>query len=237
MSNGLEFNFRRAHRGGVENEQMDQLKSCVSDVQLSSGDDSWCWNLETDGIFSVASIRKAITSSICIVEGDPTRWCKLVPIKVNLLAWRIGGDNLPTRFNMSLRGLDIQSMDCPVCKERAETTNHLFFSCSFAGELIRKTMNWWDFPITNFDSWNSWKSWLDGLKFNREMKDYVEATFLVLWWSIWNFRNKLIFTSKKVFRSDVFNSMVSQAYLWCNHRGRRKLDWSFWIRNPKYALM
>nr|GEY69012.1 60S ribosomal protein L34 [Tanacetum cinerariifolium] len=36
------------------------------------------------------------------------------PVKVNILAWRIRLNKLPTRHNMSLRGLDIPSISCPM---------------------------------------------------------------------------------------------------------------------------
>ncbi|GJW58690.1 RNA-directed DNA polymerase, eukaryota, reverse transcriptase zinc-binding domain protein [Tanacetum coccineum] len=44
-----------------------------------------------------------------------TRWIKAVPIKVNVLAWKIKLDNLPTRLNISRRGMDIDSILCPTC--------------------------------------------------------------------------------------------------------------------------
>ncbi|GJT59199.1 hypothetical protein Tco_1002732 [Tanacetum coccineum] len=36
--------------------------------------------------------------------GMETRWIKCVPIKINVLAWKIWRDALPTRFNISRRG-------------------------------------------------------------------------------------------------------------------------------------
>ncbi|GKB43819.1 RNA-directed DNA polymerase, eukaryota [Tanacetum coccineum] len=36
-------------------------------------------------------------------------------------------DALPTRFNISRRGIDIQDMSCPICDNAIESTDHLFF--------------------------------------------------------------------------------------------------------------
>nr|GEY59961.1 reverse transcriptase domain, reverse transcriptase zinc-binding domain protein [Tanacetum cinerariifolium] len=66
------------------------------------------------GIFLVLSARIHADEGLCIMEGPHTRWSKLVPIKVNILAWRIQLNKLPTRHNMSLRGLDIPSISCLV---------------------------------------------------------------------------------------------------------------------------
>nr|GEZ56975.1 RNA-directed DNA polymerase, eukaryota [Tanacetum cinerariifolium] len=45
----------------------------------------------------------------------PTRWIKNIPIKINIFAWKLYLDKLPTRLNISLRGLDIPSFICPLC--------------------------------------------------------------------------------------------------------------------------
>ncbi|GJY39524.1 RNA-directed DNA polymerase, eukaryota, partial [Tanacetum coccineum] len=56
-----------------------------------------------------------------------TRWIKAVPIKVNIHAWKVRMDCLPTRLNISRRGIDIPSILCPVCGSVTESSSHLFF--------------------------------------------------------------------------------------------------------------
>ena len=111
FQNGVTSSFRRMPRGGAESVQMEELTNMVNSVTLPEGLDRWSWSLVGDGEFSVASARKHIDESLYLLEGTPTRWSKLVPIKVNILAWRIALNKLPSRFNMSLRGLKIPSME------------------------------------------------------------------------------------------------------------------------------
>ncbi|GJY50806.1 RNA-directed DNA polymerase, eukaryota [Tanacetum coccineum] len=47
------------------------------------------------------------------------------PIKVNILAWKVCLDKLPTRLNLSLRGIDIPSIICPNCGLAGESCSHL----------------------------------------------------------------------------------------------------------------
>ncbi|GJZ70539.1 RNA-directed DNA polymerase, eukaryota [Tanacetum coccineum] len=68
----------------------------------------------------------------------PTRWVKFIPIKINIFAWRVSLDELPTRLNLSLRGLDIPSIICPLCSIAVESTSHLLFSCQLARQLMLK---------------------------------------------------------------------------------------------------
>ncbi|GJR76612.1 hypothetical protein Tco_0088977 [Tanacetum coccineum] len=56
----LDSSFCRVPRGGVEQEQFDDLSVLVHDVTLVPMSDRWNWALESSGEFSVASVRKMI---------------------------------------------------------------------------------------------------------------------------------------------------------------------------------
>ncbi|GJS86962.1 RNA-directed DNA polymerase, eukaryota, reverse transcriptase zinc-binding domain protein [Tanacetum coccineum] len=123
------FVFVRAPRGGVEQEQFDEIVALVNDVILAPISDRWTWTLESSGDFSVASVRKLIDDKSIPVVDYKTRWIKYVPIKVNVHAWKVKSDSLLTRFNISRRGIYIDSIMCAICDKGAETSSHLFFSC------------------------------------------------------------------------------------------------------------
>ncbi|GJU50043.1 hypothetical protein Tco_1219598 [Tanacetum coccineum] len=50
------------------------------------------------GEFSVASIRRFIDDQRLLTVDSKTLWIKSVPIKVNILAWKIKLEALPTRY-------------------------------------------------------------------------------------------------------------------------------------------
>ncbi|GJS09365.1 zinc knuckle CX2CX4HX4C containing protein [Tanacetum coccineum] len=81
-------------------------------------------------------------------------FCLVVPIKVNIMAWRVLLDNLPTRFNLSSRGLEIPSLSCPLCNVSVESTSHIFFSYSLARQLWNKVFRWWDIDALDFLSYD-----------------------------------------------------------------------------------
>ncbi|GJV34311.1 RNA-directed DNA polymerase, eukaryota, reverse transcriptase zinc-binding domain protein [Tanacetum coccineum] len=87
----------------------------------------------------IDNIRLAVVSS-------KTQWIKSVPIKVNIIAWKVKLDALPTRLNISRRGIAINSILCPICDSGVESSNHLFFMCNLALQLSRKISHWWDIP-------------------------------------------------------------------------------------------
>ncbi|GKA67646.1 hypothetical protein Tco_0767563 [Tanacetum coccineum] len=113
-SASLDASFRRKPRGGAEEEQFMILVSITSHVLLPQTIDRWSWTLEGSGNFTVSSVRRYIDDEILPKSDVPTRWVKMIPIKTNILAWNISLDRLPTRFNLSARGLEIQSILCEV---------------------------------------------------------------------------------------------------------------------------
>ncbi|GJR82661.1 RNA-directed DNA polymerase, eukaryota, reverse transcriptase zinc-binding domain protein [Tanacetum coccineum] len=128
---------------GVESSQMEDLHQITHFVELTSKPNCWVWSLNPSGLFSVASARKFIKEQLSICSGTPTRRSKLVPIKVNILAWRLALDKLPTRLTMSLRGLELPSIHCPVCNSNVESTSYLFFACNVARDISSNILMWW----------------------------------------------------------------------------------------------
>ncbi|GJR99791.1 RNA-directed DNA polymerase, eukaryota, reverse transcriptase zinc-binding domain protein [Tanacetum coccineum] len=85
----LSHSFHRMPRGGVDQENYGLLCSKVADL---------------------------VPPKFIRLDAEvSTRWLRVVPIKVNVHAWRVCLDKLPTRANLSLRGMDIPSIACPLC--------------------------------------------------------------------------------------------------------------------------
>nr|GEW75572.1 RNA-directed DNA polymerase, eukaryota, reverse transcriptase zinc-binding domain protein [Tanacetum cinerariifolium] len=85
----------------LENEKEVTVSSKLNALNLE-----WVWSLENSGEFTVAFTRKLIDEVRLLKISDMTRWVKCVPIKVNILAWKIRSDALPTRINISKRQKD-----------------------------------------------------------------------------------------------------------------------------------
>ncbi|GJS88712.1 RNA-directed DNA polymerase, eukaryota, reverse transcriptase zinc-binding domain protein [Tanacetum coccineum] len=131
----LVHSFRRMPRGDVEQDHYDSLCLKVADLVLPNMSDRWSWSLEGSCEFSVKSSRILIDEKILPKAEVPTRWINVVPIKVNIHAWRVCLDKLPARVNLSLRGVDIPSIFCPLCNTAMESTSHIFFSCPLTRQV------------------------------------------------------------------------------------------------------
>nr|GEX65261.1 RNA-directed DNA polymerase, eukaryota [Tanacetum cinerariifolium] len=130
--------FRRPPRGGVEEEQLLGLIDNIDSVILYNSNDRCVWSLEYSGEFSIKTARSHIDDFFLPSVGDPTRWIKIIPIKINIFAWKVRLDRLPTRINLSLRGIDLPSIICPICCCTGETCSHLLFTCNVARQILCK---------------------------------------------------------------------------------------------------
>ena len=71
----------------------------ISGQQLQDYPDSFVWNLDAEGVFSVGTTRKFIDDNNMIHALTATRWSKFVPRRANILIWRLRLDRLPLRFS------------------------------------------------------------------------------------------------------------------------------------------
>ncbi|GKB60954.1 putative RNA-directed DNA polymerase, partial [Tanacetum coccineum] len=154
----------------------EKLKLCLSNVE-----DRWSWSLSGHGEFSVKSAREVIYKHVLITSSTPTRWSKVLPIKLNVFMWCMLLNKLPTRSNLAIRGLDVPCSLCLNCRMGVETRDHLFFVCPMALDLFRLLGRWWNIKIPILlDS-----STCNSLRLNSLQKLVLEASFSSLWWHIW----------------------------------------------------
>nr|GEV21274.1 RNA-directed DNA polymerase, eukaryota [Tanacetum cinerariifolium] len=169
----------------------------------------WVWSLESSGEFSVASVRKVIDEKRLSNVNTMTRLIKCVPIKVNVLAWKIKIGALPTRLNISRRGIDINSILCPICDCGVESSCHSFFSCSLARQVARKISLWWDVTYVDVNSYVELVTWMMSLRLTSKLNLMLEGVFYAMWWYLWSYRNKLLFETKAPLKAVIFDDETS----------------------------
>nr|GEX17063.1 RNA-directed DNA polymerase, eukaryota, reverse transcriptase zinc-binding domain protein [Tanacetum cinerariifolium] len=125
--------------------------------------------------FSVKSSRILIDNTILPKAEVPTRWLRVVPIKVTVHAWRVCLDKLPTRANLSLRGIDIPLIACPICNSAVESSSHIFFVCPLARQVWTKVLIWWELEDVAFNSYNEWLNWIVNIRLHKQLQMFLEV--------------------------------------------------------------
>nr|GEW28263.1 RNA-directed DNA polymerase, eukaryota, reverse transcriptase zinc-binding domain protein [Tanacetum cinerariifolium] len=171
---GLGSSFRRAPRGGLESFQLSGLIYKVGDIRLVNKSDRWICDLESSGSFSVASVRKEIDLMRLDEVSSQTRWIKEVPIKLNVLAWKVKLVALPSRLNISRRGMDINNIICPTCDGDVESSRQIFFACHVAKNSFRKICLWWNVNFIEISSYEEWLIWMTSIRVSAKRKKVLE---------------------------------------------------------------
>ncbi|GJW42122.1 RNA-directed DNA polymerase, eukaryota [Tanacetum coccineum] len=232
MNTSISSSFRRHVRGGVESQQLDQLSLLLDTVILSNMDDRWFWDLNGDGVFQVKDVRSMLDEAFLPKMEVPTRWIKSIPIKVNVFAWKLYLDRLPTRSNLSRRNVSLPSLACPLCDHVLEDSSHLFFGCSVAKDIQKLICRWWNLDVHPYESYEDWLSWFKSIRLGSKTKEVLEGVFYVSWWSLWNFRNQFLFASPIPRKDAIFDNIVLRSFYWCVARCNRTLNWVSWLQHP-----
>ncbi|GJR61150.1 RNA-directed DNA polymerase, eukaryota [Tanacetum coccineum] len=218
-------------------ESFNLLCQLVRGLVLSNIEDRWSWSLEGSGLFSVKSSRAYIDDLLLPKADAATRWIRILPIKINVFAWKVCLDALPTRCNMSLRGIDIPSILCPLCNRAVENSDHIFFSCSMVRKVWRRLLTWWELDVSSFHSYNEWISWLSSIRLPKLLKVFLEGSCYVMWWLVWKFRNRLLFSDPTSKPDSLFDDVVQMSFLWMNSRSKSRLNWISWLKSPMCIIL
>ncbi|GKC23144.1 RNA-directed DNA polymerase, eukaryota [Tanacetum coccineum] len=175
-------------------------------------EDRWVWDLNGEGVFWVKDVRILLDECFLPKAPTATRWVKYVPIKINVFAWKVFLDRLPTRSNLQHRGVLVSDLLCPLCSSAQEDSSHLFFSCRLATDIVRLVCRWWNLSWTPLGSYADWLNWFNSIRLSSKVKDLLEGVLYITWWSVWMFRNQLLFSSKAPRKDVIFDDIVSRSF-------------------------
>nr|GEV63842.1 reverse transcriptase domain, reverse transcriptase zinc-binding domain protein [Tanacetum cinerariifolium] len=180
-------------------------------------EDSWAWTVGGHS-FSVSSARHLIDSRLLPEQGPATRWCNIIPKKINIFVWRVLRDRLPTRWNLSRQGIELNSLNCPICDTRTESTFHTIWVCSLASLVWNRIFRWLDLHIPSISHLTGLLSWIDDMQLPHIKKKILEVICNTCLWSLWHFRNETVFGIDTPKRSLIFDKIVDLSYRWFSAR-------------------
>ncbi|XP_021593063.1 uncharacterized protein LOC110600514 [Manihot esculenta] len=121
---------------------MDDVRSILAiPLPLNPRPDKLIWHFEKRGFYMVKTAYYCALSMLGqhLRVGTSDLWKKVwaldVPPKVQDFIWRLFRGVLPTRDNLTRRGVDVP-LGCLFC-DANESIDHLFFSCPMVGEVWR----------------------------------------------------------------------------------------------------
>ncbi|XP_074302911.1 uncharacterized protein LOC141637246 [Silene latifolia] len=106
--------------------------------------------------------------------------------KHNFIAWLYAKDRLLIKDRLIKHGLLIDG-NCDICSNAIETSEHLFFLCSFSNRCLQGIGDWLGVDIPEHGTLD----WCRKLKMKSLMKkQLIIAAILALYYHVWWVRNK-----------------------------------------------
>ncbi|GJQ95155.1 hypothetical protein Tco_0006294 [Tanacetum coccineum] len=81
-------------------------------------------------------------------------------------------------------------------------------------------------------SYADWLTWFNSIRLSTKVKDLLEGVLYITWWSLWMFRNQLLFSSKAPRKDVIFDDIVSRSFTWCLSRCNCTFSWDSWLQHP-----
>ncbi|KAE8705946.1 Autophagy-related protein 18b [Hibiscus syriacus] len=112
---------------------------------LLKGEDRLAWKGSGDGVYSVQSCSRLVSS---LSESDNSWleivWKGFVPPKVEIFIWQIIHQKFVVKTVLMRRGVrNIESPLCVLCGVEPESVRHLFFSCVQVWQIWVKLLRMW----------------------------------------------------------------------------------------------
>ncbi|XP_035845912.1 uncharacterized protein LOC118492188 [Helianthus annuus] len=201
----------------------------MESVQLTDIEDRWLWTSDRDGVFSVKVVKRLLHSGLAIVNRYIMDWCKWVPAKCNIHAWRIEMDIIPTGEALRKRNAQFGEVTCPMCNSAEESFDHVFIVCFVVSNVWNGISKWCKIPNIFSFSIKDLLGIHKGLRASEKKKDAVQGIMMIACWSLWRARNNLIFSNRPSRIDNILSKVKALSFLWNSNRSKHKgIDWRDW---------
>ena len=235
-------NWRRGPATVEELSEHQDLDRLLDGVAVSDQRDRWVWNAQENESFSVQSVRNLLhkddRSQAAIDSCKRFKWEGWVPLKVNLLTWRVARDRIPTRVALVRRGINLQDLSCPLCGCHDEDANHLFVRCEVAFQVWSSICIWCKLsPFFAYD-FEDLMLLYKNVHAGKWRKKIIRGIIMVTTWVLWNGRNTKVFQNKDMKILEAVAEVKSKAFLWLKFRSKcNNIVWNDWVKYPLYSFV
>ncbi|GAU12549.1 hypothetical protein TSUD_182630 [Trifolium subterraneum] len=140
----------------------------------------------------------------------------VVPLKVSILAWRLLRDRLPTKANLTSRGiLPVGDSHCVSGCGSVESAHHVFISCSMFGSLWSIVSSWVGSatvtPQTLSDHFVQFTTSAGGTRVRRS---FMQLIWLAYVWVVWTERNHRLFRGSTNSSLHMLDKIKTFSFRW-----------------------
>jgi hypothetical protein len=192
------------------------LWDLIEATQLTHGvQDKFLWKWTADNIFTTASAYRDFFIGLSSIAGAKTLWKTRAPGKCKFFGWLALRDRCWTAERRKRHGLQ-QDDTCMLCNQEVESISHLLVGCSFSRQV------WYNFlhrigcsyvtpcPSSVLADW-----WMAAQKrFAKLERHCFDSLVVLIFWIIWNERNRRIFYRKARLVEDINALVIEDVGAW-----------------------
>ncbi|XP_071727164.1 uncharacterized protein [Rutidosis leptorrhynchoides] len=198
--------------------ELQQLENRLSLAKCTGKNvDEWVWKPCGSGNYTTKSLIELLNSSV-ESHAEPTIRNNLISQKVCIILWRASQNKLPVRSELDSRGMDLDSVRCPVCNDDIESINHSFILCKTASDIWDKIFKWWNLNSTVFaDIYELTKG------SNSQINTATGASIwqAIVWvtsYYIWKNRNDHVFNKTRLCNAKIVSDIQLKFFEWISSR-------------------
>ncbi|XP_071695233.1 uncharacterized protein [Rutidosis leptorrhynchoides] len=201
--------------------------------------DRWRWCLGSDGVFK-SKLLSSMIDEKKLLPGNQfaeTSRNKSIPQKVEIFVWRAKLNRLPVRSELDKRGMDLDTILCPICGDETKSVDHLLFKCKKVIEFWKFFLKWWNIPDSRLNSLDPLNTDSIFGSFSKHGEKIWEAVKWVCCYSLWKARNNKVFKNKEWNISSILSEVQSLSFGWISKRLKKApLEWHQWNINPGFYV-
>ncbi|GKC08007.1 hypothetical protein Tco_0999617 [Tanacetum coccineum] len=200
-------------------------RSLGDGMNISFWDETWCGDSPLNVLFP----------RVYALEGD--KKCK-VTHRINVSNWNMVLRRAPRGGVESSQLEDLKALIQNILiSDNKDGWKWSLYSNGFSVASARKYIDEHILPCgLSCTRWNKGVPIKDdsrALEVTKTARYILEGIAATLMWSIWNFQNALIFSDCKPKKATLWDSIVSQSFLWISSRNPKlRISWIGWLGNP-----
>ncbi|KAJ0628444.1 putative reverse transcriptase zinc-binding domain-containing protein [Helianthus annuus] len=139
-------------------------------------------------------------------------------------------EKIPTKLALRKRNMLIEEPSCPFCCSADESAEHILTACSVSSAVWNDISLWCKIPSIYAFSIKDLLGIHSSLPASAKKKEAIYGIVIIVCWSLWRARNKLVFSNIPVRIDRILSEVKALSFLWYSNRSKYKgVSWEEWV--------
>ncbi|GAU30753.1 hypothetical protein TSUD_145510 [Trifolium subterraneum] len=225
-----------------EEELLGECQTLLFTISLQAHSlDIWLLRPDVDDGYTVRGAYQLLTAQnvVPLDEATDLIWHPRVPLKVSIIAWRLMRDRLPTKLNLSYRGiLPVGESHCVSGCGAVESAHRVFLSCSTFSSLWSLVSSWVGAAsVTAQTLSDHFIQFSSSAGDTRVRRSFMQLLCLACVWVVWTERNHRLFRGSANSSLHMLDKIKTFSFRWLTAKScTLALNYRSWWFSPMLCL-